>query len=193
MSERWYPGKIFNRFLRKTSENGEPGIIKLPAPIPSGDYKYLYEMQDKLIEHKYPTVGVTELMISHAGDIYREMTVHSDFGPHLSYIYEKWGRLEKYIRQGYISCREYEEEFKRQIESQDYRGKVLRYYVNLESLIKETEKVKDKPFRDVLLACLDMIKGLIIWYETNYENIPTKQFELLTEKIGHFFPEWNEQ
>ena len=180
LSDGWYPGKILNRLLPKESPQGKP--LR---------FYYYYEMQDKLIEHKYPTVGVTELAISHAGDIYRAMTIHA--WQELNYIYEKWGRLEKYIRKGYIPRQEYDEEIKRQINSPEYRQKVLKYMDNLELLIQKTSEISDKPMKDVLLASLNLIIGLIKWYETSYENVPTKQFDLLTEKLGHFFPEWREK
>ncbi|GAG31922.1 unnamed protein product, partial [marine sediment metagenome] len=54
----------------------------------------LFELQNKLIEHKYPIPGVWEHILTHAGDIFRGITRGKS---NIAYTMEKLGRLERYI------------------------------------------------------------------------------------------------
>ena len=149
-------------------------------------YLKLLDLQTELIEHKFPTSGVSEQMISHAGDIYRTMTHNFPDG---GYASPKLDWLKKYIRKDWVDQLEYEQDIQgRELKRKGYPEKRDQYMKNLQILIEQTNAVvTEKKRKDVMLASLAMIKGLVKWYETNYYDKPRKELETLIEKMDHYF------
>lgn len=164
------------------------GILPLIKRKKQEQYPYLklLDLQTELIEHKFPTSGVSEQIISHAGDIYRTMTHNFPDG---GYAGPKLEWLKKYIRKGWVDQLEYEREIQGiELKRPGYKEKRDQFMKNLQILIEQTNAVViEKKRKDVMLASLDMIKGLVKWYETNYYDKPRKELETLIEKMDHYF------
>jgi len=162
---------------------------------PQPDLPYLFDLQDTLIEHKFPTDHITvhEYIISAAGDIYRAMTHNR---PPFTYIAEKWELLSKYaFRPGGLTTGDFEE-LAALLKEPYYGPQRDEYLKNLQKLRKETARTSmDEKRRVVMLASLEMIEGLIRWYESlNPYNPPTPEYHKLTGAIADYFPEdfWRE-
>lgn len=160
------------------------------------DLDRLYALQDQLLEHKFPheKAQFMDDIISYAGDIYREMAKACDF----YYIYRKWESLNDklrlwfgpWLRDGDI------EEIVAQMKDTTYKMRRDEFMRNLEKLKGETIKTPMDPKRkDVMVASLDMIEGLIFWFESlNRWNPPIQQLDKLTDAIGRYFPQfWEER
>ncbi len=162
----------------------------------------LFELQDQLIEHKFPheKAQVMDDIISAAGDIYREMVggVYKHTTPYYGYIDEKWSKLTKYtsFRIPYLTEGDWTE-FKEQHMVPSYGTRRDEYLRNLNILRDETSKTPmDGKRKDVLLAALDLIEGLISWFEGLIPRaMPTQQMERLTGTIADYFPKlfWREK
>jgi len=153
--------------------------------------KPLFDMQDSLIEHKFPheKAKIIDTVISNPGDIYREMT-HAY--PHSGYVGEKWERLTTWAAKPPLSWLQLGdwEEIKTQIQDSSY--KILRdqYLSNLQRLREETLKMPMDPKRStVMVESLDMIKALILWFESLDPYAPPRQqLDRLTDAIATYFP-----
>ena len=150
----------------------------------------LFQLQDQLIEHKFPydAVVIHENLISYAGDIYREMT-HSELFIHYGYIGEKWSNLTKWsLGFGGLTSGDYEE-LRELMRDPSYDLKRDEYLKNLRHLREETVKTPmDNKRKDVMLASLDMIEGLIKWFESLRPIPPREQLNKLTDAIANYFP-----
>jgi len=151
----------------------------------------LWILQDTLVEHKFPTNGITEYVISAAGDIYREM---ADEYPWFPYIDEKWRTLSKYCfrgRYGFV-VGDFEE-LREMVEKPDYEARKDLYMVNLRTLREATlnTPMEAKRMR-VMLASLDMIKALADWFDSLVLEMPGQvsvAYNELTDAIAKYFPE----
>lgn len=153
----------------------------------------LFNKQDTLIEHKFPTSGVSEYTISCAGDIYREMTRRH---PHYPYIDEKWGSLSKYISLPRGFTEGDFEELKKELQAKNYKDRRDQYLKNLRKLELATKQADiDAKRKKIMLASLNMIRGTIRYIESGnpYRN-PRKEYDALTEEISTYFPKefWKE-
>lgn len=150
----------------------------------------LFQLQDQLIEHKFPYNGIVihEYLISSAGDIYREMT-HFEAFIHYGYIDEKWSTLAKWcLRTGGLTWGDYIL-LKRLMEMPSYQPKRDQYLKNLRYLREETVKTyMDSKRKKVMLESLDMIEALIKWFESLKPYPPREQLDKLTEAISNYFP-----
>jgi len=153
--------------------------------------KPLFDMQDSLIEHKFPheKAQIIDTIISHTGDIYREMT-HAY--PHYGYVGEKWERLTTWTAKPPLSWLQAGdwEEIKTQIQDPSYKALRDQYLSNLQRLREETLKMPMDPNRSaVMVESLDMIKALIFWFESqNPYEPPRQQLDRLTDAIAKYFP-----
>jgi len=153
--------------------------------------KPLFDMEDRLIEHKFPheKSAIIDWIISCPGDIYRNITHgYPDFG----YIMEKWERLSSYAARPPLSKLQAGdwEEIKTQIHDPSYKTLRDQYLSNLQRLREETLKMPMDPKRStVMVESLDMIKALILWFESldPYEP-PRQQLDRLTDAIAKYFP-----
>ena len=88
-------GKLIHSYDRGSRKNppklAKPTIHKIST---EKSLSSLFELQNTLIEHKYPIPGVWEHMLTHAGDIFRGITRGKS---NSAYIMEKLGRLERYF------------------------------------------------------------------------------------------------
>jgi len=160
--------------------------------IPATDLDKLWILQDDLIEHKYPTSGITEYVISSAGDIYREM---ADEHPWLPYIDEKWTTLSRYCfigRYGFGFVARDFEELRDMVKEPDYDSQRITYMANLQKLREATVNTSMDPKRKrVMLASLDMIKALADWFNSLIVEMPAQvsvAFDELTDAIANYFP-----
>jgi hypothetical protein len=150
----------------------------------------LFKLQDSLIEHKFPSnhIAIHEYLISCAGDIYREMTHKT---PYFRYIDEKWRALMKYCyRLGGLTKGDYEE-LAMLMREPYYKPRRDEYLRNLERLKAETIKARiDEKRKSVMLAALNMIEGLIRWFESlDPYKYPKAEMDALTDAIANYFPE----
>jgi hypothetical protein len=153
--------------------------------------KPLFDMQDSLIEHKFPheKSAIIDWIISCPSDIYRNMTHgYPDFG----YVMEKWERLNSYAARPPLSKLQANdwEEIKEQINEPTYKERRDQYLGNLVRLREETVKMPMDPKRSaVMVESLDMIKALIFWFESqdSYEP-PRQQLSRLTDAVHAYFP-----
>jgi hypothetical protein len=112
--------------------------------------------------------------------------------PNYSYVEEKWSTLMKYcFRPGGLTQGDFEE-LKMLMQEPWYKPKRDDYMRNLSVLKQETERVFMDPKRKrVMLASLEMIEGLIAWFEgLNPNNLPRSQLEKLTDAIANYFPQF---
>jgi len=154
------------------------------------ELKRLFKLQDILIEHKFPSnhIAIHEYLISCAGDIYREMTHKT---PYFKYIDEKWRALMKYCyRLGGLTKEDYEE-LAMLMREPYYKPRRDEYLRNLERLKAETIKARiDEKRKSVMLAALNMIEGLIRWFESlDPYKYPKAEMDALTDAIANYFPE----
>lgn len=143
----------------------------------------LYEMQTKLIEHKYPVMGVWELIIAHAGDIYRGLA-HST--PDCGYIGEKETRLSRYLDEYTLNTADFEEwrDSVQRMHMGTYLAKKDQYLENLAKLRKATEEAQmDASRKEAMLASLDLIRKLVQWYEESPSAMPYKEWRTLKRTI----------
>jgi len=153
--------------------------------------KPLFDMQDSLIEHKFPheKSAIVDWIISCPGDIYRNMT-HGY--PDSAYIMEKWERLSSYAARSPLSKLQAGdwEEIKTQIQDPAYKALRDHYLNNLERLREETLRLPMDPKRSaVMIESLDMIKALIFWFESLDPFAPPRQqLDRLTDAIAKYFP-----
>jgi len=153
--------------------------------------KPLFDIQDSLIEHKFPheKAKIIDTIISHAGDIYREMT-HAY--PHYGYIGEKWEKLSVYcVRPPLSWLQEGDwEEIREQLQDTSYKVQRDQYLSNLQRLREETTKMPMDPKRKaVMTESLDMINALIFWFESQDPYAPPRQqLDRLTDAIANYFP-----
>jgi len=151
----------------------------------------LFDMQDSLIEHKFPheKAEIIDTIISNPGDIYREMT-HAY--PHYGYVGEKWERLTTWAVKPPLSWLQAGdwEEIKTQIQDPSYKALRDQYLSNLQRLREETTKMPMDPKRSaVMVESLDMIKALIFWFESlDPYTPPRQQLDRLTGAIANYFP-----
>lgn len=153
--------------------------------------KPLFDMQDTLIEHKFPTEksAIIDWIISCPGDIYRIMThPYPDF----AYVMEKWERLSSYATRPPLSKLQANdwEEIKEQINEPTYKERRDQYLANLVRLREETVKMPMDPKRQaVMIESLDMIKALIQWFESQDPHAPPRQqLHRLTDAVASYFP-----
>lgn len=158
-----------------------------------GRYPELFELQDRLIEHKFPAdhIAIHEFVISCAGDIYREMT-HSS--PHYGYVYEKWSLIQKYattVTGPYFTLGDVEE-YNALMKESYYKPRRDEFLANLEQLKQETTKTPMLPRRkQVLLTSLDMVEALVRWFESgDVRNPPRHENDMLTDAIARYFPQF---
>jgi len=153
--------------------------------------KPLFDMQDSLIEHRFPheRTMVMDNVISCAGDIYREMT-HAY--PDYSYVGEKWGRLTTWSAKPPLSWLQTGdwEEIRNEIQNPSYKALRDQYLNNLQRLREETVKMPMDPKRSaVMTESLDTIKALIFWFESQDPYAPPRwQLDRLTDAIYNYFP-----
>jgi len=153
--------------------------------------KPLFDMQDSLIEHKFPheRTMVMDNVISNAGDIYREMT-HAY--PDSSYVGEKWERLTTWSAKPPLSWLQAGDwvEIRNELQNPSYKALRNQYLRNLQRLREETVKMPMDPKRSVVMTeSLDMIKALIPWFESLDPYAPPKwQLDRLTDAIYNYFP-----
>jgi len=167
---------------------------QLPSPVfpESLRLKPLFDMQDTLIEHKFPheKSAIIDWIISCPGDIYRNMThAYPDF----AYVMEKWERLGSYAARPPLSRLQASdwEEIKEQITEPAYKERRNQYLGNLGRLREETVKMPMNPKRQaVMIESLDMIKALIVWFESqNPYAPPRQQLHRLTDAVAGYFPQ----
>jgi len=153
--------------------------------------KPLFDMQDNLIEHKFPheKSAIIDWIISCPGDIYRNMT-HGY--PDFAYVMEKWERLSSYAARPPLSKLQSGdwEEIRKQIQDPSYKALRNQYLSNLQRLREETLKIPMDPKRSaVMVESLDMIKALIFWFESlDPYAPPQQQLDRLTDAIAKYFP-----
>jgi len=153
--------------------------------------KPLFDMQDTLIEHKFPheKSAIVDWIISCPGDIYRIMT-HGY--PDFAYVMEKWERLSSYATSPPLSRLQANdwEEIKEQITEPTYKERRDQYLGNLERLREETVKMPmDSKRQAVMIESLDMIKALIVWFESQDPYAPPRQqLHRLTDAVASYFP-----
>jgi len=153
--------------------------------------KPLFDMQDSLIEHKFPheKSAIIDWIISCPGDIYRNMT-HGY--PDFAYIMEKWERLSSYAARSPLSKLQAGdwEEIRKQVQDPSYKALRDQYLSNLQRLREETLKMPMDPKRSaVMVESLDMIKALIFWFESLDPYAPPRQqLDRLTDSIAKYFP-----
>jgi len=153
--------------------------------------KPLFDMQDSLIEHKFPheKSAIIDWIISCLGDIYRNMTHgYPDFG----YVMEKWERLTSYATKPPLSRLQKGdwEEIRNQLQDPSYKALRDQYLSNLQRLREVTVKMPMDPKRQaVMIESLDMIKALILWFESQDPYAPPRQqLDRLTDAIASYFP-----
>lgn len=152
--------------------------------------KPLFDTQDGLIEHKFPheKAQIIDNIISNAGDIYREMT-HTY--PHYGYVGEKWERLTTWCARPPLSWLQEGdwEEIKKQLQDPHYKVQRDQYLSSLQWLREETIKMPMAPKRKtVMIESLDMIKALILWFESlDPYNPPWRQLDRLTGSVAIYF------
>lgn len=180
----WYPGKLFGQVFGQVT-------------VQQGNLFSLYDLQTNLIEHKFSNehTNMIENRVSDAGDIYREMT---ETYPDLRYIMEKMERLKKWasptggFRGGpYLTEGDWEE-IKEEITDPLYNTSRNQYMTDLQRLRDETEKTVEYGTRkDVMLASLDTIQSLILWFESmNPKASPQHSLTHLTYAIGKHFSQY---
>jgi len=153
--------------------------------------KPLFDMQDGLIEHRFPheKAQIIDTIISHSGDIYREMT-HAY--PHYGYVAEKWEKLSVYCARPPLSWLQAGdwEEIRKQLQDSSYKALRDQYLSNLQRLREETLKMPMDPKRStVMVESLDMIKALIFWFESLDPYAPPwQQLDRLTDAVAAYFP-----
>lgn len=149
----------------------------------------LFELQDQLIEHKFPYdfIAIHEYLISCAGDIYREMTHKHPWYP---YIDEKWSMLTKYCyRSGGLTWGDYIL-YERLMHEPYYESKRRQFMEGLQSLKEQTRStVMDEKRKRVMMKSLEMIEGLIKWFESLHPPPPHTELDELTGAIADYFPE----
>lgn len=150
----------------------------------------LYDIQNSLLEHKFPTPNRYEYIISAAGDIYRMMT---EKYPDYNYINEKWEILTKYCSSwsNWFFGESDTQAIRRSMADPMYITKRNEYIKNLHLLKEETLKTPIEQKRQSLMVkSLDMIEALIIWFEsTNWRKPPIRELEALTDAFATFFPD----
>jgi len=153
--------------------------------------KPLFDMQDNLIEHKFPHAksAIIDWIISCPGDIYRNMT-HGY--PDFAYIMEKWERLSSYAARPPLSKLQAGdwEEIRNQLRDPSYKVQRDQYLSNLQRLREETTKMPMDPKRKaVMTESLDMIKAVIFWFESQDPYAPPRQqLDRLTAAVAGYFP-----
>jgi len=168
-----------------------PSAVMVKALIDEElELERLFRLQNDLIEHKFPKdhIALHEYLISCAGDIYREMTRKT---PYYYYINEKWSTLAGYCgRFGGLRKGDYEE-LAMLMREPYYKPKRDVYMKNLERLKDETRKARiDEKRKRVMVAALDMIEGLVRWFESlDPYKYPKAEFDALTDAIANYFPE----
>jgi hypothetical protein len=153
------------------------------------DYRVLFNRQTKLIEHKYPIIGIWEHMISHAGDIYRGLSKET---PDSSYVCEKVNRLGHYMEDSPINQADFREfvyyskEYK---DPQEIQRKKDSFRTNLTQLRKKTgQEVTDPVRKKCLISSLDMIGALADYYEKTPSDVPIKQWKALKSSVNRCLP-----
>jgi len=151
----------------------------------------LFDMQDSLIEHKFPheKAAIIDTVISLPGDIYREMT-HAY--PHYGYVGEKWEKLTTYCARPPLSWLQAGdwEEIRNQLQDPSYKALRDQYLSNLQMLREATMRMDMDPKRQaVMIESLDMIKALILWFESQDPYAPPRQqLDRLTDAVAGYFP-----
>lgn len=157
----------------------------------------LFKLQNSLIEHKYPILGVWEHMLTHTGDIFRGMTRGKS---NSAYIMEKVGRLERYFDDPlnrtdfkdfkYYSNGAYYQKHKHEggrIEKYSAKAIQIRkakYLKNLQQLKDETQRTEmDARRKEAMLNALDVIKKLANYFETSPMDLPYNQFKKLKTSV----------
>lgn len=155
----------------------------------------LFNLQDSLIEHKFPheKAQIVDNRISDAGDIFREMTGASDF----AYVMEKWNRLIAAVHTPPLSTLQAGdwEEIKENTQLPIYREQRDQFLANLRRLKDETLRTPmDSKRRDLMVASLNMIEGLVFWFESmDPYNPPRMVMERLTDTVANYFPQFWEE
>jgi len=112
--------------------------------------------------------------------------------PDSAYIMEKWERLSSYAARSPLSKLQAGdwEEIKTQIQDPAYKALRDHYLNNLERLREETLRLPMDPKRSaVMIESLDMIKALILWFESLDPFAPPRQqLDRLTDAIAKYFP-----
>ena len=151
----------------------------------------LYEMQESLLEHKYPhnPPMMPEILISCAGDIFREISGRTWPAP--MYLSEKLGTLKSYIATD--ADIEY---FWWTVETQkkdnpNYHREVEIFLKNLERVHKATS-VANISFdrKEAMLAALNMQWYLVKWFEKGPKEgwaDVKRAYNTLSQKASFFY------
>jgi len=170
-------GNTINPYSRGTGFH--PSKISNPT-IKSSEKKLmnLFNLQDKLIEHKYPVQGIWSTMIMHAGDVYRGLCKGKQNG---AYINEKMNKLNRFMNDNtfplsksemvefwYYANGEYGNKYNEEKHKKPAMDKQrAQFNINLAKLTKETSEANIDPKRKrAMLFSLNMIKSLVTYYES---------------------------
>ncbi len=133
----------------------------------------LFRLQEGLVEHKFPMGSgdfstIFELLLSDAGDIFREMSGLA----HWTYLSEKFYRLKKYLfdkSTAYFYVITNAEKNKGGVE--DYESKFSEYMDNLNRLIMETAEagIGSAP-KTVMMNALYVQRALAAWLDDSSSN-----------------------
>ncbi|VVB52015.1 Uncharacterised protein [uncultured archaeon] len=165
------------------------GKVVCQQPI---DYAKLYKLQNSTIEHKFEPQGIWELMVTHAGDVFRGLSKEYPDG---GYVGEKVWRLSRYLEprskeffgleQGDFT--EYEKYVNGETEyytKEQIKVNQAKYLADLKALKEATEKEVTDPVRKVCMVdSLDMISELVDYYGKSPQALPSKQFRKMKSSV----------
>lgn len=168
------------------SNPGNPGNPALVEPTEHPTLQSLFNLQDAMIEHKFPTdhIAEHEYQISNAGDIYRSMTESS---PDPGYFGPKLDSISRYLDADNTGdFREY----KQLMATPGYKPKRDKYMRNLAELkVLTVTSYIDLKRKDVMLDALELIRGIVLWFESGRVHDPPKRaLEKLAGSLEKFFP-----
>lgn len=152
----------------------------------------LFELQDSLIEHRFPheKAAIMDWVLSDGiGDIYRSMCeITPDFG----YVMDKWTRTAYYVtippRSG-LRANDWEE-IKEQVTDPTYMPRRNKWLANLVRIKEATVATPIEPKRKaVMLAVLDLQEAVVHWFESGDPYRPPEAAKgKLTWAVGEYFP-----
>ena len=197
-------GKLIHSYDRGSRKNS-PRLAKPTIYKPSTEKHLLslFELQSKLIEHKYPIPGVWEHMLTHVGDIFRGITRGKS---NSAYIMEKLGRLERYFDNpinredfkdfkyysdgGYYEKHKHEGGVIKKYSREAVKLRKAKYFKNLSKLIDETQKVEMDPKRkEAMLNALDVTEKIANYFETGPIDLPYLEFKKLKTSVETYLGE----
>ena len=202
-------GKLIHSYTRGKGL-GKPIKFADPTPyiyqVPLHQEKSLlplFELQSKLIEHKYPIPGVWEHMLTHAGDIFRGITRGKS---NSAYIMEKLDRLERYFDNplnredfkdfkyysdgGYYQKHKHEGGVIKKYSREAVKLRKAKYFENLSKLREETENAEmDYKRKEAMLNVLDVTEKLANYFETSPIDLPYFPFKKLKASVETYLGE----